>query len=120
MTDTREPFGKNMQQEPPGELHLRDGGRLCLPSLGMIGIPEGDHTVAVRDDARLRDGDAADVAPQVADNRFGFLKDLPEVDDPLLTIQGVQQRLQGPGIPVPCQAAVHNNISGSHCLPEPG
>ncbi len=105
VADALQPFSEDMNEEAPDE--LAGSERHGLPSLRALGAivlgAERNATVAYRDNAALRDGDAMRVAREVAQNLFWPRERRLAVDDPL----AIAQRSQEAGSQVSTNVELH-------------
>jgi hypothetical protein len=92
-----EPVWRDVEHQPPQELHrLKRQGAQAM-AMGIVFVAEGHLARLEGDEPVVRDGDAMGVVGEVLENVLGVLHGLFCVDHPLLVAQGGKESLPGCG-----------------------
>jgi len=93
--DANKAAGQHMQQKATQELWCLDGHHSLVISVSIISPAEGNLIVGEGDEAVVGDGDAVNVAGEIAQDMMGAAEGWFGIDDPWLTEQGAQESAEG-------------------------
>ena len=91
MTDSDEPFGRDMHQEPADEFFTGDGDFFPLSLVFVVFGSKGNRAVRHAFNTVVADCDPVCILPEIFDNGLRAIKRFLAVRDPFFAVTGVQQ-----------------------------